>query len=86
MCQHVTGSLPYDSVSHDEALVYTHGTLRIHMCLISQGQKRILSMGHASAQACIHTRTQVRSTDGDVLLGGEDIDALLVSHFAGVFR
>jgi hypothetical protein len=29
---------------------------------------------------------QVRSTDGDVLLGGEDIDALLVSHFAGVFR
>lgn len=28
----------------------------------------------------------MRSTDGDVLLGGEDIDALLVGHFVGVFK
>lgn len=29
---------------------------------------------------------QVRSTDGDTRLGGEDIDARLVEHFLGVFK
>ena len=79
----------FDVVGEHDVQVFDFGggTLDVTIMQIEANSMNFLVSCRSRSPAPAHCLPcQVRATDGDTRLGGEDIDARLVDHFLDVFQ